>query len=211
MKFKKFSKDGSSQGEKELEHFPVFEGEHGIQAIRQVLIAYNANARQGNACTKTRAEVSGTGKKPFRQKGTGRGRQGSMRSPQWRTGGVVFGPKPRDFSHKINRRVKALAFSRVLYDSANNNEISLIESWDVPSVKTKLFEQIIVKIYPLGNVLIIDDCFDKNTLLSARNINRITLSNSSNVNVKDLVHFKNIIASEKSINTLVARAIGGLA
>ena len=134
-----------------------------------------------------------------------------MRSPQWRTGGVVFGPKPRDFSHKINRRVKALAFSRVLYDSANNNEISLIESWDVPSVKTKLFEQLIVKIYPLGNVLIIDDCFDKNTLLSARNIKRITLSNSSNVNVKDLVHFKNIIASEKSINTLVARAIGGLA
>lgn len=210
MKFKKFSKDGSLENEKEFEHFPVFQGEHGIQAVRQVLIAYNANARQGNASTKTRAEVSGTGKKPFRQKGTGRGRQGSMRSPQWRTGGVVFGPKPRDFSQKINRKVKSLAFSRALYDCASNQEISLIDSWEIPSVKTKLFEQLLLKISPVGNVLIIDDSFDNNTLLSARNIKRVSLTDSSNVNVQNLVHFKNIIASEKSINTLIARAIGGL-
>ena len=210
MKFKKFSKDGLLKSEKEYDNFPVFKDEHGIQAVRQVLIAYNANARQGNASTKTRAEVSGTGKKPFRQKGTGRARQGSMRSPQWRTGGVVFGPKPRDFSHKINRKVKSLAFSRALYDSANNNKITLIESWEIPSIKTKLFEQLLLKVSPVGNVLIIDDYFDNNVLLSARNIKRISLTDSSNVNVQNLVQFKNIIASEKSLNTLIARAVGGL-
>ena len=133
-----------------------------------------------------------------------------MRSPQWRTGGVVFGPKPRDFSQKINRKVKSLAFSRALYDSANNNEISLIESWEIPSIKTKLFEQLLLKVSPIGNVLIIDDCFDNNVLLSARNIKRISLTDSSNVNVQNLVQFKNIIASEKSLNTLIARAVGGL-
>lgn len=209
MKLQVFSTDGSSNSEKEFEHFPQFEGNKGQQAIRQVLIAYQANARQGNASTKTRAEVSGTGKKPFRQKGTGRGRQGSMRSPIWRTGGVVFGPKPRDYSQKVNRKVKALAFSRALFDAASADSLAVIEKWESATPKTKEFNKLISQIAPEGKILIIDDSFEDNTVLSARNIQRVAMTDSSSVNVGDLVRYKKIIASEKSISTLIARANGG--
>lgn len=209
MKLKVFSTDGSSSSEKEFDHFPSFEGDKGQQAIRQVLIAYQANARQGNASTKTRAEVSGTGKKPFRQKGSGRARQGNLRSPIWRKGGVVFGPKPRDYSQKVNRKVKALAFSRALFDAASNEALSVIEKWDSSTPKTKEFNKVLSLIAPEGKVLILDDSFEDNTVLSARNIARVAISDSSSVNVGDLVRYNKIIASEKSISTLIARANGG--
>src|SRR5512132_2628737 len=128
MKLKLFTPDATKSSEKEF-NLPVFEGTRGLQAVKEVVVAHNANARLGTHSTKTRGEVSGGGKKPWAQKGTGRARAGSIRSPLWGGGGVVFGPKPRDFSKKINEKVKQLAFSRQLFDRASAGEIAVIEKW----------------------------------------------------------------------------------
>ena len=112
-----------------------------MQAVKEVVVAHQANARQGTHSTKTRGEVRGGGKKPWRQKGTGRARAGSIRSPLWPGGGVVFGPKPRDYTKKINAKVKALAFSRALFDRATAGEIEVIEQFEVNPVKTKVVDQ----------------------------------------------------------------------
>ncbi|NBB79465.1 MAG: 50S ribosomal protein L4, partial [Verrucomicrobia bacterium] len=106
MKLKVYTADGTASEEKDFAQFPVFEGDKGVAALRQVILAHQANARQGNASTKTRAEVRGSGKKLFRQKGSGTARQGSRRVPHQRHGGVAHGPRPRDFSQKINRKMK---------------------------------------------------------------------------------------------------------
>ena len=127
MKLKVFSADGTTSSEKDFT-LPTFEGDKGLQAVKEVIVAINANNRQGTHSTKTRGEVRGGGKKPWRQKGTGRARAGSIRSPLWSGGGVVFGPKPRDYSKKINAKVKALAFSRALFDRASAGDIAVIDA-----------------------------------------------------------------------------------
>ena len=129
MKLKLFTSDATKSSEKEF-NLPTFEGNRGLQAVKEVVVAHRANARQGTRSTKTRGEVSGGGKKPWAQKGTGRARAGSIRSPLWSGGGVVFGPKPRDYSKKINAKVKQLAFSRALFDRASAGELAVIEQFD---------------------------------------------------------------------------------
>src|SRR6267154_2859969 len=136
MKLTVFTSDASTSSEKEFK-LPTFEGDRGLQAVKEVVVAHNANARLGTHSTKTRGEVRGGGKKPWAQKGTGRARAGSIRSPLWGGGGVVFGPKPRDYSKKINGKVKALAFSRALFDRVTAGEIAVIETFDASAVKTK--------------------------------------------------------------------------
>ena len=125
---------GNDQGELEV-RFPLIENGKGTQAVHDVVVAYNAAQRSGTACTKTMGEVAGTGKKPWRQKGTGRARAGSFASPLWRGGGVVFGPKPRDYSKKINGKVKQLAFSRALFDRAVAGEIAVIDAFVATAAK----------------------------------------------------------------------------
>ena len=122
MKFKIYSPDGATSREAEFD-IPAFEGDKGVQAVKEVVVAHQANARLGTHSTKRRGEVRGGGKKPWRQKGTGRARAGSTRSPLWPGGGVVFGPKPRDYTKKINAKVRALAFSRALFDRAVAGDI----------------------------------------------------------------------------------------
>src|SRR5882757_5593961 len=128
MKLKIFTSDATKSSEKEF-NLPVFEGTKGLQAVKEVIVAINANARLGTHSTKTRGEVRGGGKKPWRQKGTGRARAGSIRSPLWVGGGVVFGPKPRDYTKKINSKVKNLAFSRALFDRVTAGDIAAIEAF----------------------------------------------------------------------------------
>src|SRR5712672_531425 len=147
MKLQVFKSDGTSSTEKDF-GIPTFEGDKGLQAVKEVIVAINANNRQGTHSTKTRGEVRGGGKKPWRQKGTGRARAGSIRSPLWGGGGVVFGPKPRDYSKKINSRVKALAFSRALFDRASAGEISVIEAFVAEPPKTKIVNQVVGRIAP---------------------------------------------------------------
>src|SRR3954465_3801668 len=137
MKLTVFNSDGTSSSEKEFAQLPTFEGDRGLQAVKEVIVAINANNRQGTHSTKTRGEVRGGGKKPWRQKGTGRARAGSIRSPLWSGGGVVVRPKPRDFSKKINGKVKALAFSRALFDRATAGDVSVIEAFATKDSETK--------------------------------------------------------------------------
>jgi len=207
MKLKVYSVDGQQSEEKEFSAFPHFEDDKGIAALRQVVIAQQANKRQGNASTKTRAEVSGSGKKLFRQKGTGRARQGSRRVPHQRHGGVAHGPKPRDFSQKINSKMKTLALRRALFERAAEGGISVIEAFEVSEPKTKLFNQVLTAVLPeRKKVLIIDDCFEENTTLAARNIEGLSFATASDLSVLDVVRYRKIIVSSKGIETIIARA-----
>jgi large subunit ribosomal protein L4 len=209
MKLKVYSPDGKTSREQDFAGLPVFEGDKGVQALKEVIVAINANARLGTHSTKTRGEVSGGGKKPWRQKGTGRARAGSNRSPIWVGGGVVFGPKPRDYSKKINSQVKNLAFSRALFDRAVAGEIDVIETWSVAQPKTKLITEVVARIAPEGKILLVDDGFDKNAALAARNVERISLQDASKLNAKDLAQYKRIIVSTKGLEKIIARANGG--
>jgi large subunit ribosomal protein L4 len=210
MKLKVYSVDGKNSAEKDFPAFPAFEDDKGITALRQVVIAQQANKRQGNASTKTRAEVSGSGKKLFRQKGTGNARQGSRRVPHQRHGGVAHGPKPRDFSQKINDKMKALAFRRALFERATEGGLSVIEAFEVKEPKTKLFYQVLTAMLPKHRkVLIIDDSFEENAALAARNVEGLSLAIASNLSALDIVRYQQIIVSAKGIETIIARANKG--
>jgi len=209
MKFKLYTADATASSEKEVAEWPVLEGTKGVQALRQYVLAVRNNQRQGNACTKTRSEVSGTGKKPFRQKGTGGARQGSRRSPIFRKGGVVFGPRPRDFSEKLNRKMKLLALKRALFERASDGRVDLIEKLETPEIKTKVMNAIIEKIAPEGKVLLIDDTFDSKAAMSIRNIERVGMVDPSTLNPTDLLAYQRIIITEKGTDSLIARIKGG--
>ncbi|MBI2814512.1 MAG: 50S ribosomal protein L4 [Opitutae bacterium] len=207
MKLKIFTPDATQSSEKDF-NLPTFEGNRGLQAVKEVVVAHRANARQGTRSTKTRGEVRGGGKKPWAQKGTGRARAGSIRSPLWSGGGVVFGPKPRDFSKKINGKVKALAFSRALFDRASAGEISVIENFAAKQTKTKLMDQVIGRIAPKGKVLIVDAPFTTEAQRAARNLARVTLQEASKLNTLDLVTYSWIVVSTKALEQIIARTNG---
>ena len=209
MKLTVFSSDGTTSSEKDFAGLPTFEGDKGLQAVKEVIVAINANNRQGTHSTKTRGEVRGGGKKPWRQKGTGRARAGSIRSPLWSGGGVVFGPKPRDYSKKINDKVKQLAFSRALFDRASAGEIAVIEQFSVPQPKTKLVDVIVGRIAPKGKILLVDAPHTADHARAARNIERVSLQDAAKLNTHDLAHYKKIIVSTKALEAILARVNGG--
>jgi large subunit ribosomal protein L4 len=208
MKLTVFSSDGKTSSEKDFANIPTFEGDKGLQAVKEVIVAINANNRQGTHSTKTRGEVRGGGKKPWRQKGTGRARAGSIRSPLWVGGGVVFGPKPRDYSKKINAKVKQLAFSRALFDRATAGELAVIEQF-ASAKKTKAVVEVVTRIAPKGKVLLVDAPFATETALASRNIERVTLQEASKLNTLDLAQYAKIIVSSKALETILARVNGG--
>jgi len=208
MKLTVFSPDATTSSEKEFS-IPEFEGSKGLQALKEVIVAINANNRQGTRSTKTRGEVSGGGKKPWRQKGTGRARHGSIRSPIWVGGGVAHGPRPQDFSKKINSKVRALAFSRALFDRAAEGEIVVIEEFVTTPAKTKVAIEIIARIAPKGRVLLVDAPFAETTVLAARNIARVSFQEASKLNPHDLAQYAKIVVSAKALDTILARANGG--
>ena len=209
MKLTVFSSDATKSSEKDFDGLPSFEGDKGLQAVKEVIVAINANNRQGTHSTKTRGEVRGGGKKPWRQKGTGRARAGSIRSPLWGGGGVVFGPKPRDYSKKINNKVKDLAFSRALFDRAVAGEIAVIEAFDTNVTKTKAFNVIVGRIAPKGKILLVDAPFAIGATRASRNINRVTLQEAAKLNTLDLAQYKKIIVSSKALEAIIARVNGG--
>jgi large subunit ribosomal protein L4 len=209
MKFTVFSSDATTSSEKDFDGLPSFEGDKGLQAVKEVIVAINANNRQGTHSTKTRGEVRGGGKKPWRQKGTGRARAGSIRSPLWGGGGVVFGPKPRDYSKKINSKVKDLAFSRALFDRAIAGEIAVIEAFDTKVTKTKAFNVIVNRIAPKGKILLVDAPFAAEAARASRNIFRVTLQEAAKLNTLDLAQYNKIIVSTKALEAIIARVNGG--
>jgi large subunit ribosomal protein L4 len=205
MKLKVYSPDGAQSREADFS-IPTFEGDKGVQAVKEVVVAHQANARLGTHSTKKRGEVRGGGKKPWRQKGTGRARAGSIRSPLWSGGGVVFGPKPRDYTQKINGKVKALAFRRALFDRAAAGDLDVIERFEASPLKTKIMNQVLARIAPAGKMLIVDDPFSADIRRVARNLGRITLQEAARLNTLDLCQYRKILVSAKALEKIIARA-----
>ncbi|MGH7996530.1 MAG: 50S ribosomal protein L4 [Opitutaceae bacterium] len=209
MKLKIFSADGTQSREQEFEGFPVFEGDKGLQAVKEVIVATQANRRQGTHSTKTRGEVRGGGKKPWRQKGSGRARAGSIRSPLWGGGGVVFGPKPRDYSKKVNAKVRDLAFRRALFDRASAGEISVIDAFAPSPAKTKTVNEVVARIAPAGKVLLVDAPFAAEARRASRNLERVALQEAAKLTTVDLAQYRAIIVSTKALEAIMVRLNGG--
>jgi large subunit ribosomal protein L4 len=208
MKLNIYTSDGSQCQEKEFKGLRSFEDDKGRAALHQYVKAVMANARQGTACAKDRGMVAGSGTKPYRQKGTGMARHGEKRSPIWVKGGVVFGPKPRDYSQKVNKKVKKLAFQRALFDAVSGSQVRLVEAFQVSEPKTRLFDAIIGNITARepGRVLIVDVVFHDNVLLAARNLQHVHIVDAHNINPYDLVHYNHIIMSQAAFERVVERS-----
>ena len=209
MKLTVFSPDGTNSREEDFDGLPVFEGDKGLQAVKEAIVAIHANNRQGTRSTKTRGDVSGGGKKPWRQKGTGRARAGSTRSPIWVGGGRAHGPKPQDYSKKVNSKVKALAFSRALFDRAVAGEIAVIEEFVASPAKTKVVNEVLGRIAPEGKLLLVDAPFADSTVLAARNIARVSFQEAAKLNARDLAQYAKIVVSSKALEAIIARVNGG--
>src|SRR5712672_1941035 len=164
MKLSVKNSSGKDQGELEVK-FPLVEGGRGTQAVHDVVVAYRAAQRMGTACTKNVGEVAGTNKKPWKQKGTGRARAGSFASPLWRGGGVVFGPRPRDFSKKVSRSTRQLALRKALSERLRAGDVLVLEDLKLGSAKTKGFVDVISRLGIAGTALIVAADRDKNLSL----------------------------------------------
>jgi large subunit ribosomal protein L4 len=183
----------------------VVETGHGTQAVHDVVVAMRAARRSGTACTKTKAEVALSGAKPWRQKGTGRARAGYKSSPVWVGGGVVFGPKPRDYSKKVTRGVRRLAFSKALSSRIIAGDVLVADSFAVAEPKTKKFLAALQAVTAESKVLIISSDFDDNTKLAARNVQPALLMTASEVNTEQLLKFKKIVITQGAMEQLAAR------
>lgn len=207
MKLKVYSPDGANAQEKDFA-LREFEGKKGLQALKETLVAYQANARQGTSKTKNFGEVKGTGKKPWRQKGTGNARHGSRRSPIWVKGAVVFGPRPRDWSLTINQKVRQLALQRALFDKASEGGLNLIEKITPAQPKTKAINLVLTRIHPAGKILLVDETFEKNAQLAARNLARVAMVDAASLNALDLVSHECVLISKQGFQKILARANG---
>jgi large subunit ribosomal protein L4 len=183
----------------------IIEDGHGTQAVHDVVVAMRAARRSGSANTKTKAEVDLSGAKPWRQKGTGRARAGYKSSPIWRGGGVVFGPKPRDYSKKISKSLRRLAFRKALSERITAGDVLTIDKFVVRELKTKLFVDLVREQTDAEKVLIVSDSFDENTFKSARNVKPVKLATASDVNTEQLLAFQKILVTEKALEQLAER------
>jgi len=166
-----------------------------------------ANRRSGTASTKGRAEVRGGGKKPYRQKGTGRSRAGSTRSPLWVGGGVIFGPKPRDYSYKVSKKVRKAALKGALTKKLKEGKIMIIDGLDVPEIKTKLFMEILKKLEcNSGMTLIVVPERDENLELSSRNIKEVKLLPVKGLNVFDVLKYDTVVVTRPAVE-LIEKAL----
>ncbi|MEI7957425.1 MAG: 50S ribosomal protein L4, partial [Verrucomicrobiota bacterium] len=179
--------------------------EKGRQAVHDLVTAYRANRRTGSACTKTRGEVSGNNKKIFKQKGTGNARHGDKRAPIFVGGGVVFGPRPRDYSKKVPKTVRKLALRRVLGDLTRAGTIRTVDSFTIPDGKTKSFISALSAITPPDKILVVGNSFDDNTYLAGRNVSWVQLVTASDLNVEQLLLANSVILVGDALTTLAQR------
>lgn len=181
------------------------EGHQGSQALHETVVAYRANRRQGTACTKNRSEVSGSGKKLWNQKGTGNARMGSKRSPIWSGGGVVFGPRPRDYSKKTPKNVKKLALRAALTARINDGAVLTTSAFAIADGKTKSFVSAVSQFSNAKNVLVIGNQFDEVTFRAARNVQNVQLIAASDVNAENLLRYQAIVVAGDALQTLAQR------
>lgn len=185
----------------------VIENGRGTQAVHDVIVALRANRRSGTASTKSKADVAYSGKKPWRQKGTGRARAGSAGSPVWRGGGVAFGPKPRDYSKKTPKSVKRLALRKVLSERIAAGDILMVDTFAVSEPKTKAFIALVKDQTPETKVLIIAPAFDETTFKAARNVQPALLMTADAVNPEQLLAFRKIILTQDALKQLAERMV----
>jgi large subunit ribosomal protein L4 len=183
----------------------IIENGRGSQALHEVIVAMRAARRSGSANTKTKAEVDLSGAKPWRQKGTGRARAGYKSSPIWRGGGVVFGPKPRDYSKRTSKSQRRLAFHKALSERIKDGDVLTVDAIAIPEIKTKKFVDFVKKQTDARKVLLISDSFDEKTTISARNVKPVKLAKASDVNAEELLAFDKIVVTSKGLEQLAAR------
>lgn len=204
MKLSIIDLKGKTTGEHEIK-FEVIANGIGTQAVHDAVTAQRAALRPGTACTKTVGEVAGSNKKPWRQKGTGRARAGSLRSPLWRGGGVVFGPKPRDFTKKINVKTRKLAFRKALSERLKAGDILIVDSLTVAARKTKEVVALLKGLNLDGTVTLVSESYDTNLLAASRNIPYVDLITADLLNTYDLLKNDKIVFSKGAFEKIEQR------
>jgi large subunit ribosomal protein L4 len=175
------------------------------QALHDTIVALRAGRRSGSANTKTKAEVNLSGAKPWRQKGTGRARAGYKASPVWVGGGVVFGPKPRDYSKKVNRKVSKLALRKAFSERVNGGDVLVVPAFQVAEPKTKKFLTLLQSITPETSTLVVSTEFDASTILSGRNLPGARLATALEVNSEDLLRYRKVVVTNDALPVLAKR------
>ena len=182
----------------------IFNVEVRSDVLHQLVRWQLAKRRQGDASTKTRTEVRGGGRKPWRQKGTGRARVGTIRSPLWKGGGVAHGPKPRSYDFKVNKKVRALALKMALSDKLANERLMIVDSFDLPEIKTKLFSQVLGDL-EVDKALVVIAEADEIMELSGRNVSGVKVIRPEGLNVYDLLKYDHLLMLKPSVDKVVER------
>ena len=180
----------------------VFGVEVNEHLVHMAVVQQLANNRQGTQKAKTRSEVSGGGRKPWRQKGTGHARQGSTRSPQWTGGGVVFAPVPRDYSFKLNKKEKRAALKSALTDKVQSNNLIVVEELKFDEIKTKSFKNVLENLKVNNKSLVVLNDNDQNVVLSARNIPTVKTALTNTINVYDVLNAKTLVLTKEAVKTI---------
>ena len=180
----------------------IFGIEPNEAIVHSVLVNYLANQRQGTQSTKTRAEVRGGGRKPWRQKGTGRARQGSIRAPQWVKGGIALGPKPRSYKYTVNKKERRLAIKSVLSSKVLEKELTVVDKLELAEIKTKTMVKALADLKVEGKTLIVLPENNKNVLMSARNIEGVKTITLNNINVFDLLKYNNLVLPLETVKKI---------
>jgi len=189
---------GSKVGEIELND-AIFGIEPNMSVVHEVVKNHLANCRQGTQSALTRAEVSGGGRKPWRQKGTGRARQGSTRAPQWTHGGIVFAPKPRSYSYVLNKKVKRLALKSVLSSKVADGELIVVDKIEMNEIKTKTFRRFLDAVKADGKAVVVTPEVNANVVKSARNLPGVVTAPAKLINVYDLVNAKYLVLDKDAL------------
>ena len=192
--------EGKEVGSLELND-AVFGVEINEHLVHMAVVSQLANNRQGTQSAKTRSEVSGGGRKPWRQKGTGHARQGSTRSPQWKGGGVVFAPKPRDYSFKMNKKEKRIALLSALTSRVNEKKIVVLDDIKFDAIKTKKFTSVMENLKLTKALLVLNDN-DQNVILSARNIPTVKVALTNTINVYDILKYDTLVVTKAAVATI---------
>ena len=192
-----YNMEGKEVGTMELND-AVFGVEVNEHLVHLAVVQQLANNRQGTQKAKTRAEVSGGGKKPWRQKGTGHARQGSTRAPQWTGGGIVFAPVPRDYSFKINKKEKRAALKSVLTSKVQENKLIVLDELKFGEIKTKNMKAVLDNLH-VGNALVVLNDNDQNVVLSARNLDGVKMALTNTLNVFDILKYNTVVATKDAI------------
>ncbi len=198
--------NGNSQGEWDVK-FPLIDNGRGTQAVHQTVVAYRAAQRSGTACTKTMGEVAGTGKKPWRQKGTGRARAGSFASPLWRGGGVVFGPKPRDYHQKVSRNTRQLALRKALGERLKAGDLVLLDDLKLQSHKTKEFLKVLSVLQLEGTVLVVVPALEANLRLASRNLPGVELATGASLNSYQVLRYDKLLITKSAFELVEQRLL----